>query len=208
MSAFVTLAPVYNMPQASHGEACLPDSPASLHASALDRFLAGVEIKAYRMARIILRHEEDALDAVQEAMMQLVRSYSRRPVTEWKPLFYRILENKIRDLQRRRKVRGRVMSWLPFMRAEGDEEPPDPISQAPDFEPGPARRLELDQAMLALESSVRALPARQQQAFMLRALEGLDVEQTALAMKCSQGSVKTHYFRALRTLRARLGDFI
>ena len=124
------------------------------------------------MARIILRHEEDALDAVQEAMMQLVRSYSRRPATEWKPLFYRILENKIRDLQRRRKVRGRVMAWLPFVRGEGDEEPPDPVAQAPDCEPGPARRLELDEAMQALDSSVRALPARQQQAFMLRSSGG------------------------------------
>jgi len=138
-------------------------------------------------------------------MLQLARAYADRPSQEWKPLFYRILENRIRDMQRRRTVRGRVIAWLPF-RGDEDEEEPDPIAQAPSPEPQPVRRLELDEAVGALEKALGGLPRRQQQAFLLRALEGLDVAATAAAMGCSEGSVKTHYFRAVQALRAQLGD--
>jgi RNA polymerase sigma-70 factor (ECF subfamily) len=108
-------------------------------------------------------------------------------------------------MQRRRTVRGRVIAWLPF-RGDEDEEEPDPIAQAPSPEPQPVRRLELDEAVGALEKALGALPRRQQQAFLLRTLEGLDVAATAAAMGCSEGSVKTHYFRAVQALRAQLGD--
>ena len=204
MSEFATLASPYSMLAARHGDVDLTDE-AKTRSRALNQFLAGVELKAFRIAQTALRHEDDALDAVQDAMLQLARAYSDRPAEEWKPLFYRILENRIRDMQRRRTVRGRVISWLPF-RGEDDEDEPDPIAQAPSPEPQPVRRLELDEAVGALERALGALPRRQQQAFLLRTLEGLDVAATAAAMGCSEGSVKTHYFRAVQALRARLGD--
>jgi RNA polymerase sigma-70 factor (ECF subfamily) len=194
------------MPSASHGDVELSDSTTNSPSRALNQFLAGVELKAFKIAQAALRHEDDALDAVQDAMLQLARAYSDRPPEEWKPLFYRILENRIRDMQRRRTVRGRVMSWLPF-RGEDDEDEQDPIALAPSQDPQPVRKLEIAEAMEALQSAVNALPRRQQQVFMLRSLEGLDVAATAAAMGCSEGSVKTHYFRALQTLRARLGEF-
>jgi RNA polymerase sigma-70 factor, ECF subfamily len=193
------------MPAASHGYVDLSDSSSNARSTELSQFLAGVEVRAFKIAQAALRHEDDALDAVQDAMLQLARAYSDRPAAEWKPLFYRILENRIRDMQRRRTVRNRVMSWLPF-RSESDEDEPDPIAEAASDDPLPMRRLEIEEAMSALEKALGALPRRQQQAFMLRTLEGLDVAQTALAMGCSEGSVKTHYFRALQTLRAQLGE--
>jgi RNA polymerase sigma-70 factor (ECF subfamily) len=205
MSEFATLASPYSMPAALHGDVDLTDPEAQTRSRALNQFLAGVELKAFKIAQAALRHEDDALDAVQDAMLQLVRAYAARPAEEWKPLFYRILENRIRDLQRRRTVRGRVIAWLPFRGDDRDDEP-DPIAQAPSPEPQPPRRLELDQAVTALEKALGELPRRQQQAFLLRALEGLDVAETAAAMGCSQGSVKTHYFRALQALRAQLGE--
>jgi RNA polymerase sigma-70 factor (ECF subfamily) len=205
MTEFATLASPYSMPAALHGDVVLTDDSAQIRSRALNQFLAGVELKAFKIAQAALRHEDDALDAVQDAMLQLARAYSLRPAGEWKPLFYRILENRIRDMQRRRTVRGRVISWLPF-RGDADEDEADPIAQAPSPEPQPLRRLELDQAMDALEKAVGELPRRQQQAFMLRTLEGLDVAETAAAMGCSEGSVKTHYFRAVQALRAQLGD--
>ena len=206
MSEFATLASPYSMPAALHGDVDLTDPEAQTRSRALNQFLAGVELKAFKIAQAALRHEDDALDAVQDAMLQLARAYADRPAQEWKPLFYRILENRIRDMQRRRTVRGRVIAWLPFRGGDEDEEEPDPIAQAPSPDPQPPRRLELDQAVAALEKALGELPRRQQQAFLLRTLEGLDVAQTAAAMGCSQGSVKTHYFRALQALRAQLGE--
>ena len=206
MNAFATLAGVYNTPEIVSGFWAERSRDHDLMTSrALEQFLASVEKRAFKIAQLGLRNDDDALDAVQDSMMKLVQSYASRNADEWRPLFYRILSNRIRDMQRRRTVRGRIMAWLPARDLDDDEEF-DPIAQAPSAEPTPARRLELDEAIGVLETAVAELPARQQQAFLLRNFEGLDVAETANAMGCSEGSVKTHYFRALETLRARLGE--
>ena len=176
------------------------------NARALEAFLASVERRAFRIAQIALRDADDALDAVQDAMLQLVRRYAARPEPEWKPLFYRILENRVRDQHRRRSVRNRVLAWLPG-RAGEEDEASDPIAEAGDPGPGPEAQLESGEALAALEAALRRLPGRQRQAFLLRNFEGLDVAGTAVAMGCSEGSVKTHYFRAVQALRGMLGEF-
>jgi RNA polymerase sigma-70 factor, ECF subfamily len=207
MTAFVTLAGVYSTPDnmSRFGGERSRDQELMTTSRALDQFLSSVEKRAFKIAQLGLRNDDDALDAVQDSMMKLVQSYASRAVDEWRPLFYRILANRIRDMQRRRTVRGRIMAWLP-MRDADDEEESNPVAQAPSHDPGPAKRLELDEAIGVLETAVADLPPRQQQAFLLRNLEGLDVGETANAMGCSEGSVKTHYFRALSNLRAKLGE--
>jgi len=172
----------------------------------LDRFLAEIERRAFRMAQVALRDPDDALDVVQDAMLKLARNYAKKPSAEWRPLFYRILENGILDLQRRRSVRKRFMTWLPGPKEDPEGEAPDPLDSVADSAPAVPERLMQDQAMQKLEASLRELPARQREAFMLRNFEGLDVAETASAMGCSQGSVKTHYSRAVHTLRERLGE--
>lgn len=171
---------------------------------AMDRFLAGVEARAFRMVQISVRNEADALDIVQDAMIRLVQSYASRPAAEWRPLFFRILKNRLRDHQRHQGVRNRVLSWF---RPADDGDYADPIAQAPGREQErPDREAATDETLSALEQAVAALPARQRQAFLLRAMEGLDVAETAQAMGCSKGSVKTHYFRAVHSLRETLGE--
>ena len=206
MNAFATL-PAATAKFLSLGITDLAEST-STDTRALDQFLASVERKAFRIAQIALRHEDDALDAVQDAMLRLVRSYSNRPPEQWRPLFYRILENCVRDMQRRRSVRARVLTW--YHRAIGDDAidgEGDALEQVSDPAPIPSAQAQTDETMRALEAALARLPARQRQAFLLRSLEGLDVAATAKAMGCSEGSVKTHYFRALQTLRARLGEY-
>jgi RNA polymerase sigma-70 factor, ECF subfamily len=175
------------------------------HSRELEHFLLGVERRAYRIARIAVRNDEDALDIVQDAMLQLALRYSERPSLEWRPLFYRILQNRIRDFQRRSKVRARVISWFSGARAAQEDRAADPYEAVPDGAPPPLERLSLDESMRRLEHALQQLPSRQQEAFMLRNFEGLDVAQTAIAMRCTEGSVKTHYSRAVHRLREQLG---
>lgn len=171
--------------------------------AALDRFLRGVERRAYLHVQLACRQHEDALDVVQDAMLAFVRGYRRHPSTDWPLLFWRVLDSKLVDLQRRRSVRGRWFGWLGL--GDGEDDQADPLANLPDpAEPGPLRRLGDAEAGAALQQALRALPLRQRQAFLLRVWEGLDVAQTAAAMAISEGSVKTHLFRALQALRGRL----
>lgn len=186
------------------GEADLARAEQATPAS-LDAFLAQVERRAFRMAEIHLGHREDAMDAVQDAMLRLVRHYRDKPAAEWAPLFWGILRRRVVDLQRRRKVRSIMVGWLGGGRdADGDELP---VWEPADAGPGPLDRLKDAQSWSDMAAAVKQLPRRQREAFMLRVLEGLDVAETAQAMGCSDGSVKTHLSRAMHTLRDQLEDW-
>jgi RNA polymerase sigma factor (sigma-70 family) len=171
----------------------------------LDAFLAQVERRAFRMAELQLRQREDAMDAVQDAMLRLVRHYRDKPAAEWSPLFWGILRRRIVDLQRRRKVRSIVIGWLGGGRDDDGDELP--AWEPADRGPGPLERLHDAQSYADMAAAVRQLPQRQREAFMLRMLEGLDVAETARAMGCSEGSVKTHLSRAMHHLRDQLEDW-
>lgn len=171
----------------------------------LNRFLMGIERRALRYAEIAVRDRDEALDLVQVAMIKLAQNYANRPEAEWAPLFYRILQNGIRDFHRRQAVRNRVMVWLG--RGRDAEDSYDPIAQAEDRAGrSPEEIVETGEAMQSLEDAMARLPGRQREAFMLRTFEGLDVAGTATAMGCSEGSVKTHYSRAVHSLRDTLGE--
>lgn len=173
----------------------------------LNQFLADIERRAFRMAKFASGNRDEAFDLVQQAMLNFVQRYANRPQIEWNPLFYRILQSRIKDWHRRNFVRKRFLSWLG--REDDKEDQGDPLQSVADptgsnpFED--ARRKE---EWTMLEKAIRKLPLRQQQAFLLRAWEGFDVSQAASAMGCSQGSIKTHYSRAVRALRALLKEIL
>lgn len=176
-------------------------------AKELDRFLASYEKRAFRMAMLATKQQQDALDIVQDAMMKLVKRYSHRASDEWPALFIRIVENAIVDWHRRENVRRRWRHWFSFGQSDDDSDTEDPLQQiAQTGVSMPDELVQQGNAITALDRVLAHLPLRQQQAFLLRQVEGMDVKQTAKAMGISSGSVKTHYSRAVHRLRELLEE--
>ena len=203
------LAGVSHAPDPMRVSSAVPSPVASEEFSvdeglSLERFLERISARAFRFAELGLRHREDALDALQDAMIRMM-GYREQPAAEWTPLFWSILRSRIVDMQRRSLFR---MRWLVSPSARTvDDDTIDWIDQAPDDAPGPSRLYDSREAYQSVATALRALPARQREAFTLRVLEDCDVATTARIMGCSEGSVKTHLSRARDTLQRKLEDF-
>ncbi|MCE5180790.1 MAG: RNA polymerase sigma factor [Betaproteobacteria bacterium] len=175
----------------------------------LSTFLAEVERRAFKQALFAVRDEHTALDIVQDAMTKLAEKYPDKPVEEFPMLFQRILQNTIRDHYRRQKVRSLWTTPLSSLFSAHQEEEFDPLETLEVADDSnkhnrPAETLERSQLIKLIEQAIENLPARQREAFLLRYWEELDVSETAAAMGCSEGSVKTHCSRATHTVAAFL----
>jgi RNA polymerase sigma-70 factor (ECF subfamily) len=157
-----------------------------------------------------MRHEQAALDIVQDAMLRLAEKYGHRPPSELPLLFHRIMQNAIRDWFRRQKVRSLWTTLFSSLTpGHGEDEDQDPLetleaADGSNVEEAPAQYLERSQVLEIIEQELKRLPERQRQAFILRYWEEFDVAETARAMGCSEGSVKTHCSRAAHALAAAL----
>lgn len=174
--------------------------------SSMDNFLKEIERRAFHMAQMATGSRDDALDIVQDAMYKLVEKYSARPASEWRPLFYRILNSKITDYYRRNAVKNRIIS-LASWGMKADDNGADLVDRAEGRNSETPDQLYIRELQIAqLTTAVKQLPHRQREAFMLRCWEGMSTAVTAETMGCSQGSVKTHYSRAMQSLRNSLED--
>jgi RNA polymerase sigma-70 factor (ECF subfamily) len=150
-----------------------------------------------------------ALDVVQDAMVKLAEKYGDKPAGELPLLFHRILQNTIRDHFRRQKVRASWTTLFSAFAPKHEEEEFDPLDVLEDSDnqstPAvPDAAFEQKQTLDFIEQALGKLPARQREAFLLRYWEGLDTAETAYAMGCTEGSVKTHCSRANHALAAML----
>ncbi|MDP8566517.1 RNA polymerase sigma factor [Methylophilus aquaticus] len=174
-------------------------------AQEISDFLHQVEKRAFRQTAFAVRDDHAALDIVQDAMLKLAEKYHSKPVTEYPMLFQRILQNTMRDYWRRQKVRTMWTSLFSSFGSPDDEEY-DPLEtlEVEQADAEPSGQLEQVQTMAIIEKALTRLPARQREAFVLRYWEELDVAETAEAMGCSEGSVKTHCSRAVSALSQTL----
>jgi RNA polymerase sigma-70 factor (ECF subfamily) len=173
----------------------------------LSDFLAGVERRAFKQAMFAVRDEDVALDIVQDSMMKLAEKYGDRPAEEFPMLFQRILQNNIRDNYRRQKVRSTWTTLLSsFSSDDDDSDPLETLQSGEESNPfgTPSGDLEQAQVLAIIEKEVEKLPPRQREAFLMRYWEDMDIAETAAAMGCTEGSVKTHCSRATHTLAAAL----
>ena len=167
-----------------------------------------MERRAYKLALFAVRDNDVALDIVQDAMCKLAEKYGAKPASEFPMLFHRILQNTIKDHYRRQKVRSRwtvLFSSLVSGDAEEDYDPLESLeTESPTISKSPLDSLQDSQLIEIIEKELKELPSRQREAFLLRYWEEMDVAETAAAMGCSEGSVKTHCSRATHTLAEAL----
>lgn len=170
--------------------------------------MESVERRAFKQAMFAVHQEESALDIVQDAMLKLAEKYGDRPDEEFPMLFQRILQNTIRDYYRRSKVRSMWTTLLSAFSSD-DEDEHDPLETlaADEDDNGPRTpesKLLQAQTLNLIDDEIKKLPTRQREAFLMRYWEDMDVAETAAAMGCSEGSVKTHCSRATHALAAAL----
>jgi RNA polymerase sigma factor (sigma-70 family) len=172
----------------------------------LSDFLESVERRAFKQALYAVRKDESALDIVQDAMIKLAEKYGDKPAAELPLLFQRILQNTIRDFFRREKVRGTWISlFSSFVQRREDNEDLDLLDSYESEEDtgifeSSEDKVGRDQILAAIDEEIQKLPSRQREAFLMRYWHDMDVAETAAAMGCSEGSVKTHCSRATNTL--------
>lgn len=175
----------------------------------LSDFLKSVEKRAFKRAVYAVRDDEAALDIVQDTMIRLAEKYADRPAAELPLLFQRILSNATMDWFRRQKVRQAVVRNFSDFESADHEGEFDLLETLEALDGSPREESAADgvaraQILQLIEGEVARLPGRQREAFLLRYWEELDVAETALAMGCSEGSVKTHCSRAVHSLAKAL----
>lgn len=176
----------------------------------LSNFLENVERRAFKQAVYAVHKDEAALDIVQDAMIKLAEKYGDKPAAELPPLFQRILQNAIHDHFRREKVRNTWVSLFSSLGGDKDDDDEFDLLESYAAEAGTgaaesgADHLERTQLLAIIDDEVQKLPTRQRQAFLMRYWEDLDVAETAAAMGCTEGSVKTHCSRATHALARAL----
>lgn len=178
-------------------------------AEELSAFLASAERRAFKQAQFAVRDADAALDVVQDAMLKLAENYGDRPAGELPLLFTRILQNTIYDFFRRQKVRSTWITLFSALGGKNDDDDSDPLEAlealaGSDGAESAADKVERAQVIGIIEEEVSRLPGRQREAFLMRYWEEMDVAETAAAMGCSEGSVKTHCSRATHALAKAL----
>jgi|SRR5579884_43995 len=176
--------------------------------AAFDLLVERYQQQAYGIAYQMVGHHEDAKDLSQETFIRIYEGASSfRGESRFYTWFYRILVNLCLDHLRRRSFRNRFFDF--FSRNTEEEEGPDPIQglqEERDFG-NPERGLADKQFRAALGKALAALSPQQRAVFLLRNNHDLSMQEIAEILRTSEGTVKTHLFRAIRTLREKLSDF-
>jgi RNA polymerase sigma-70 factor (ECF subfamily) len=180
----------------------------------LNKFLAGLQHKAYHVAYGALWDKETALDVVQDSMLRFVQYYRDKPETDWPALFRSVLNSRINDQRRQRllattKRKLLSLTGLGLAGVDRDEHMAEAELSAMPHDAGisePEAGVTAAQLKQRIAQALAKLAERQRQVFLLREQLGLSIRDTADILGCSENTIKQHHFRALRALRGQLSE--
>jgi len=135
-------------------------------------------------------------DLIQEAFLRAFRNIAsfRAERASFRTWLYRIVSNACLDSMRRRKTRRIHMEEFYLLDSE----------QVSDRFDSPESLAETEQRRKLLRAALTRLPAKQRMALVLKHFNGLPIREIAVIMKCTEGTVKRHLYRAVRRLRREI----
>jgi RNA polymerase sigma-70 factor, ECF subfamily len=152
--------------------------------------------RLYRIVRSVLRNEAEAEDVMQDAYVIGFTHLSQLSASGSFATWIRTIAFN-EALRRARRIRG-----SPFSEADLNSiDPPSP-SQSPEAAAGGA------QLKAAMEQAIDALPDGYREVFMLRAVDGCSVADTAEVLGIEEATVKTRLFRARNRLQETLATWL
>jgi RNA polymerase sigma-70 factor (ECF subfamily) len=155
------------------------------------------ERRVYAAAFAILRHEQDAEDVAQEAMLKAFANIRQfRAEARFSTWLIQITVNEA--LMRRRRERTVPMHGLYDHRDEKTEYAPREFA---DWREIPSEALERKEVRQRLAEALVALDRKYREVFVLRDMEHLNIQETAEALGITAASVKTRLLRARLMLR-------
>ena len=175
-------------------------------AGARQRFAEIVDLHQRRASRIALHYLRDAADADEAVQDAFVKAYSHlhsfREELPFEVWFTRILINGCLD---RIKARTRRERWITSM-PDGPGGERDFAERTPGREPSPEAQLLARERRRRVAKALAKLPDRQRSVFMLSHYEGCTSREVSALTGLNESTVRVHLFRAIRKLRALLGE--
>lgn len=169
---------------------------------AFDELVRRYRDKVYRLSFKILRQEDDAAEAAQDAFLSAYRGLARFKIeSTFSTWLYRIATNAA--LMKYRKRRDRHVSLEQSQNADGEGE----ALQIPDWSRQPLKDLLDTETHEVMEEGVRRLPEDLRTVFLLRDIEGLSNAEVAEVLDLTVAAVKSRLHRARIALRDRLNRY-
>lgn len=180
------------------------------NSEAFEELMVRYQRQACFLAFRYLKNWEEADDITQTAFIRLYEFIAKRSETiAVLPWIRKVVVNLCLDKQKSKK-------WRLFFRNvvrsgesnPGEEKALDPLECIEERGASPEDAYLNNELRDRIESLVEALPGQQRQIFTMKQFEGLKITEIASELTISEGQVKSQLFRAVRTLRKGLGEFL
>lgn len=169
---------------------------------AFDELVRRYKDKVYRLSYKILRHEDDASEALQDAFLSAFRGLKNfKAESTFSTWLYRIATNA--SLMKYRRRRDGHVSLEQSQAPDGSGEP----LQIPDWSAQPLAELLNSETHDIMEEGIQKLPEELRTVFVLRDVEGLSNAEVAEVLDLSVAAVKSRLHRARLALRDRLNRY-